>query len=70
MSADEGGAICIWRLRDGKLRTRLTMTAPGTDQELRVTALSFDPNWRRLVAGAEDGNLKVSATERYAMFTV
>lgn len=70
MTADEDGGICIWRIQDGKLRTKLQMTSRRDGSKVRVTVLAFDPNYRRIVAGSEDGNLKVGDLRALFPFVV
>ncbi|KAF5831982.1 WD40-repeat-containing domain protein [Dunaliella salina] len=55
VTGDQGGAISVWHVPTGKLRYRFTNTHKGK----QLTAINFDSAKRRLLTGAEDGEVKV-----------
>mmetsp|Transcript_1517 Transcript_1517/g.3677 ORF Transcript_1517/g.3677 Transcript_1517/m.3677 type:complete len:1120 (-) Transcript_1517:241-3600(-) len=55
VTGDQGGAISVWHVPTGKLRYRFTNTHKGK----QLTAINFDHAKRRLLTGAEDGEVKV-----------
>jgi hypothetical protein len=55
LTADQGGTLCVWSLRCGRLRLRL----PLVHGEQRISAMCLDHNCRRLFTGSEAGPIKV-----------
>eukprot|EP00959_Pyramimonas_sp_CCMP1952_P103699 2168528-Pyramimonas_sp.AAC.1 len=49
VSADEGGNVMTWDLKDGSKTGRFTVTQGS--QQSKITAIAFDNNERRLLVG-------------------
>jgi WD40 repeat protein len=55
VSADTAGTICVWDVRSGNLEFDFKVT----QQDQKLTCISFDFTNRRLYTGGEDGAVKV-----------
>jgi WD40 repeat protein len=49
------GTVCVWVASTGKLRFRFTRA----HSDHRITAMTLDSNCRRLLTGADNGQLKM-----------
>ncbi|XP_075244301.1 WD repeat-containing protein on Y chromosome-like isoform X2 [Convolutriloba macropyga] len=63
VSADQYSTICVWEYKTGKKQMQFSgchlWNINGRIINLEITAMTFDPTYRRLFTGSKDGLVKV-----------